>query len=174
MGNWNFNLLMNKWTFSIWWLVKKKEKKKDITLSEHSLVCLAILRIVPVFRYSCIIFLFWPMCPDFSTAGGVQPQNPRAARFSKRSTDLVLGVQEMNLVNQQKTSKLLLSELNRRRPDQDFISFFGTDICFSLWTPFRWHPLHCAAILCSPVYLPLEVLEDRNAYLSSCRAPGTW
>lgn len=71
------------------------------------------------------------MCPDFSTAGGVQPQNSRAARFSKRSTDLVLGVQETNLVNQQKTSKLLLSELNRHRRDQDFISFFGTDICFS-------------------------------------------
>lgn len=67
------------------------------------------------------------MCPDFSAAMGVQNQNPRATRFFKRSVNLILGVQEDELVCQprQKTTKLVLNELNRHRLGQSFISSFG-------------------------------------------------
>ena len=92
---------------------KKKKKKRDITLSEHYLVCLGSLSAAPVFCYSCITFLFWPVCRDFSTAGGVQPQNPRATRFSVKSPDWSLESSKVNVVKQE-TSKLILSELNKR------------------------------------------------------------
>ena len=106
-----------------------KKKKKKVTLSERYLVCLGSLSAAAVFCYSCITFLFWPVCRDFSTAGGVPPQNPRAVRFSVKSPDWSLESSKVNIVKQQETSKLILSELNKCRPE---IYIFGTDLCFSV------------------------------------------
>ena len=103
--------------FSILVACPKKKKKLGLPLSERCLVCLGSLSTVPVFCYSCIIFLFWPVCRDFSTAGGEQPQDPTAARFSMKSPDWSLESRKVNLVKQQEASKLILSELNKHRSE---------------------------------------------------------
>lgn len=100
------------------------------------IVCLSSLSILSVFCYSYIIFFIWPLCLDFSMAGGVQNLILELQAFSKRGSALVLGVQGDELTRPNR--KLLnLFQVNSADIDQIriFISFFGADICLSYNPP---------------------------------------
>lgn len=53
-------------------VVRQKRKKKTLSLSEHYLVCIAILGMYYTWCSAILLFLFLPVCPDFLDVVGVQ------------------------------------------------------------------------------------------------------